>query len=102
MAISLFFNWLLSSSLFRISILSLVSRGASFSSRIAISSTESAFEFPKSKDRTILEETLLTFCPPAPLLLTALNFSSDIIFSVSKIIAADVPVLVNRLLFLQD
>jgi hypothetical protein len=44
----------------------------------------------------------LTFCPPAPLLLTALNFSSDIIFSVSKIIAADVPVLVNRLLFLPD
>lgn len=87
--ISLFLSCLLSSSQFRIKIWSLVSRGANFSSNSIISSSDNAFEFFKSKDSTTFDETLFTFCPPAPLLRTALKLNSDMIFSTSKIIVAD-------------
>jgi len=40
-------------------------------------------EFNKSKDKTTLDETLLTFCPPAPLLRTALNENSDAMIDLS-------------------
>ena len=52
-----------------------------------------------SKLKTTFEETLFTFCPPAPELRTALNVNSEIIFSFSKINGVDGLVLVNHLPF---
>jgi len=84
--ISLFFNWLRSSSQFKINILSLVRRDSKFWSKSIFSSSVKAFECHKSKDSTTFDETLFTFCPPAPLLLTALKFNSTSIFSFSKLL----------------
>ena len=95
--ISLFLSWLLSSSQFKIRIPSLVNLEESLLSRSAFSSSESESELFKSKDNITFEETLLTFWPPAPLLRTALNFNSDMIFSLSKIIVVDGQVSINRL-----
>ena len=94
--ISLFLSWLRSSSQLRIKIPSFVNRDWRFNSANVISSGDKILEFGKSKDSTTLDDTLLTFCPPAPLLRTALKLSSDISFSGSKITVAGAPILISR------
>ena len=100
--IALFLNWLLSSSQFKIRICSEVNLEESLVSNKAFSSSDKACEFFKSKVKTTFEETLFTFWPPAPLLRTALNCNSDIIFEVSKVIVVDVQVSVNHSRFSRD
>jgi hypothetical protein len=51
----------------------------------SFSSSDKDCEAFKSKVKTTLDETLFTFCPPAPELLTALKVTSDMIFSLSII-----------------
>ena len=94
--ISLFLSWLRSSSQFKINIPSLVNLDCRFNSAKAISASDNADEFFKSKDSTTLDDTLLTFCPPAPLLRTALKLSSDMSFSGSKINVAGAPILISH------
>lgn len=78
---SLFLCWLRVSPLCSKRRLSLVSLWASFLRSLVFSDSFRAFEFCRSKVSSTLEETLLTCWPPAPLLRTALNFSSCIISS---------------------
>lgn len=99
---SLFLIWLRSSSQFKMRICSDVNLEASLYSKSNFSSSDRALDFFKSKLSTTFEETLFTFCPPAPELRTALKPNSDMIFSLSKIIVAGAPILINHLLFLPD
>lgn len=100
--IVLFLSWLRSSSQFKIRICSDVNLEANLVSNKAFSSSDKAWEFFKSKDRTTFEETLFTFCPPAPLLRTALYCNSTIIFSVSKTIWIGVHLSINHSRFSRD
>ncbi len=81
--ISLFLSWLRSSSQFKIKMLPEVNRGAILVSSRNFSSADKNCEAFKSKVKTTFEATLLTFCPPAPELRTALNCNSAMSFSFS-------------------
>jgi len=94
--ISLFLSWLRSSSQFRMRIFSDVSRDAILVSSSNFSSTDKACDRFRSKVSTTLEETLFTFCPPAPELLTALNCNSDMSLSFSNFTVAGAPILISH------
>src|SRR5690554_3626082 len=73
---SLFLCWLRASSHCRSRVPSLVKRFPSFSCSRCFSTWESPWEPGRSKASSTLEDTLLTCCPPAPPLRTALKFNS--------------------------
>jgi len=81
MTMDLFLNWLRSSSQFKMRIFSLVNRVESLDNTNGFSSSDNPWEFSTSKFKTTFDETLFTFCPPAPLLRTALKVNSDKICS---------------------